>query len=244
MLKLLLMSIVGSIFRAFRTLVLGDGCMICGGYAEDREHRICTKCRISIPLTKYYLEEDNPIKERFSAFAPIHRASALYFYDVDPMWREVIHRCKYRGQWQLAYNMGRWYGALLRESGMYDDIDVIVPIPLHPIKRIKRGYNQSYYVAKGISRELGVKIDNHSIKRIVNNPSQTTKSGTLRWLNVEHIFTLRDPHSLQHKHILIVDDVLTTGATIASCIAAISASVPSCQISIASLATPRDKRLL
>lgn len=238
------MSIVGSIIRALRTLVFGDGCIICGGYAEDREHRICTKCRISIPLTNYYLEDENPIKERFSVFAPIAHASALYFYDVDPMWREVIHRCKYRGQWQLAYNMGRWYGAILRESGLYDDIDVIVPIPLHPLKRIKRGYNQSYYVAKGISRELGVRIDNRSIKRVVNNPSQTTKSGTLRWQNVEHIFRLRSTESLRGMHILIVDDVLTTGATIASCITAISALVPDCRISIASLATPRDKRLL
>ncbi|MBR5595095.1 MAG: ComF family protein [Alistipes sp.] len=238
------MSIVGSILDALRTLVIGDGCMICGGYAEDREHRVCTKCRISIPLTGYYLEEDNPIKERFSVFAPIQRASALYFYDVDPMWREVIHRCKYRGQWSLAYNMGRWYGAILRESGEYADIDVIVPIPLHPLKRLKRGYNQSYYVAKGISRELGVGVDNSSIKRIVNNPSQTTKSGTMRWQNVEHIFKLRHPERLQHKHILIVDDVLTTGATIASCITAIYGGVAECRISIASLATPREKSLL
>lgn len=238
------MSIVGNIIGALRTLVLGDGCIICGGYAEDQEHRICTKCRISIPLTNYYLMDENPIKERFSAFAPIHRASALYFYDVDPMWREVIHRCKYQGQWQLAYNMGRWYGALLRESGIYDDIDVIVPIPLHPFKLLKRGYNQSYYVAKGISRELGVKVDNSSIRRVVNNPSQTTKSGTMRWKNVEQIFHLRHPERLLHKHILIVDDVLTTGATIASCITAISANIPDCRISVAALATPQERSLI
>lgn len=238
------MSIVGNILGALRTLVLGDSCMICGGYAEDREHRICTKCRISIPLTGYYSQEDNPIKERFSVFAPIHRASALYFYDVDPMWREVIHRCKYRGQWLLAYNMGRWYGALLSESGEYADVDVVVPIPLHPIKRLKRGYNQSYYVAKGIARELGVKVDNRSVKRVVNNPSQTTKSGTLRWQNVERIFSLRHPERLRGKHILIVDDVLTTGATISSCVTAISALVPDCRISIASVATPREKSLI
>lgn len=232
------MSIVGSIFRALRTLVVGDGCMICGGYAEDREHHICTKCRISIPLTNYYLEDENPIKERFSAFAPIYRASALYYYDADPMWREVIHRCKYKGQWRLAYVMGRWYGEVLQESGEYDDVDVIVPIPLHPKKILKRGYNQSFYVAKGIAKELGVRIDTRSVRRVVNNPSQTTKSGTMRWQNVEHIFKVHHPERLRHKHILIVDDVLTTGATISSCVTAISALVPDCRISIASLATP------
>ena len=99
-------------------------------------------------------------------------------------------------------------------------------------------------MAKGISRELGVRIDTRSIKRVVNNPSQTTKSGTLRWQNVEHIFKLRHPERILNRHILIVDDVLTTGATIASCITAIAESVPDCRISIASLATPRDKRLL
>lgn len=232
------MSIVGSIVRALRTLVVGDGCMICGGYAEDREHHICTKCRISIPLTNYYLEDENPIKERFSAFAPVQRASALYFFDVDPLWREVIHRCKYNGQWRLAYVMGRWYGEVLQESGEYDDVDVIVPIPLHPKKILKRGYNQSFYVAKGIAKELGVRVDTRSVRRVVNNPSQTTKSGTMRWQNVERIFRVSHPEHLHGKHILIVDDVLTTGATISSCVTAISALVPDCRISIASLATP------
>ena len=99
-------------------------------------------------------------------------------------------------------------------------------------------------MAKGISRELGARVDTRSIKRVVNNPSQTTKSGTMRWQNVEHIFKVRHPERLQHKHILIVDDVLTTGATIASCIAAIYGGVEECRISIASLATPREKSLL
>ena len=232
------MSIVGSILRALRTLIIGDSCMICGGYADATTHHICTKCRISIPLTNYYVVEDNPVRERFSVFAPVHRASALYFFDVDPLWREVIHRCKYHGQWRLAYVMGRWYGEVLRESGLYDDVDVVVPIPLHPKKILKRGYNQSYYVAKGIAKELGIAVDSRSVKRVVNNPSQTTKSGTMRWENVEHIFRVREPKRLQGKHILIVDDVLTTGATVSSCISAIVADVAECRISIASLATP------
>lgn len=232
------MSIVGSIVRALRTLIIGDSCIICGGYADASTHHICTKCRINIPLTNYCKEADNPIRERFSVFAPVQRASALYFFDVDPLWREVIHRCKYKGQWRLAYVMGRWYGEVLQESGEYDDVDVIVPIPLHPKKILKRGYNQSFYVAKGIAKELGVRVDTRSVRRVVNNPSQTTKSGTMRWQNVERIFRVSHPEHLHGKHILIVDDVLTTGATISSCITAISALVPDCRISIASLATP------
>ena len=238
------MSIVGNIFRAIRTMLGGDSCMICGGYADDTTHHICTQCRLSIPLTRYYLDTDNPIKDRFSSFVPIQRASALYFYDSDPLWREVIHRTKYRGQWRLAYVMGRWYGEVLRDTELYDDVDVIIPIPLHPLKTIKRGYNQSAYIGEGMAREMGVKVDRRSVRRVKNNPSQTTKSGSSRWDNVEQIFRVVEPERLRGKHILIVDDVLTTGATISSCIAAIYAAVPDCRISVVALATPSDHKLM
>ena len=234
------MSIVGNIYRALRTMLGGDSCMICGGYADGHTHHICTRCRISIPLTRYYLEEDNPVKDRFSSFAPIKQASALYFYDSDTQWRDVIHRCKYRGQWRLAYTMGRWYGEVLCDTQLYDGVDIILPIPLHPMKILKRGYNQSAYIAEGMAREMGVAVDRRSVRRVRNNPSQTTKSGTSRWENVEHIFRVANPEALRGKHILIVDDVLTTGATIASCITAIYAAVPDCTISVVALATPSD----
>ena len=237
------MSILGDILDTIRGLLGGESCMICGGYADSDTHHICTRCRISIPLTRYYLDEDNPIKDRFSSFAPIYRASALYFYDSDPIWREVIHRCKYRGQWRLAYMMGRWYGEVLRDTGLYDDVDIILPIPLHPLKILKRGYNQSTYIAEGMAREMGVEVDTRSVRRVKNNPSQTTKSGTSRWENVERIFRVRHPERLQGKHILIVDDVLTTGATIASCITSIYAVVPDCKISVVALATPNEYTL-
>lgn len=232
------MSIVGSIYNSLRSLLVGDSCMICGGYADSSTHHICTRCRITIPLTNYCFEEDNPIKDRFSVFASIHHASALYFYDSDPLWREVIHRAKYHGHWRLGYTMGRWYGQVLRESPYYADVDVIIPIPLHPLKVLKRGYNQSAYIADGLAREMGVKVDYRSVRRVKNNPSQTTRSGTLRWDNVDNIFVVRRPERLRGKHILIVDDVLTTGATIASCIAAILSQVSDCKISIVALATP------
>ena len=237
------MSIVGNIYNSVRSLLLGDSCMICGGYADSSSHHICTKCRITIPLTNYYNEEENPVKERFNVLAPIHHASALYFYDSEPLWREVIHRAKYRGQWRLAYTMGRWYGEVLRESAYYADVDVILPIPLHPLKVLKRGYNQSAYIADGLARELGVKVDYRSVQRVKNNPSQTTKRGTSRWENVDSIFRVCRPEQLRGKHILIVDDVLTTGATIASCIAAIVAQVQDCRISVVALATPTPHTL-
>lgn len=237
------MSIVGSILSALRTLLGGDCCMICGGYADSTTHHICNKCRLSIPLTRYYLEAENPVRDRFSSFAPVYQASALYFYDSEPVWRDVIHRLKYRGEWHLAYVMGRWYGEVLRDVDLYADVDIILPIPLHPMKILKRGYNQSAYIAEAMAREMGVKVDCRAVRRVKNNPSQTTKNGMTRWQNVESIFRVCRPERLQGKHILVVDDVLTTGATIASCIMAIYAAVPDCRISVVALATPIERTL-
>ena len=231
------MSMLVSILRSLRTMIYGDGCIVCGGYTEEGMHSICNRCRFDIPLTNYQLETNNPVKERFDGIVPVEQASALFFYMGGSRWQELVHRFKYSGKWQLAYAMGRWYGALLRESGLYDDIDVIVPVPLHPLKTLKRGYNQSRYIADGIAREMQLGIDARSVRRVRNNPSQARRSASARWENVEALFGVRSVESLRGKHILVVDDVLTTGATIASCIKAIQEAVPDCKVSVAALAT-------
>ena len=200
-------------------------------------HSICTKCRLEIPLTHFYSEEDNPVKERFDGFVAVEQASAMFFYVTNSRWQGLVHRFKYSGKWQIAYSMGRWYGSLLKESGLYADIDVIVPVPLHPIKILKRGYNQSRYIAEGMAKEMGVKVDARSVRRLRNNPSQARNTATARWANVESLFGVRRTEALRAKHILVVDDVLTTGATITSCIQAIKAALPDCRVSVAALST-------
>lgn len=231
------MSMLCNILRSLRTMIYGDGCIFCGGYTEEGMHSICNRCRFEIPLTNYQLEADNPVKERFDGIVPVEQASALFFYMGGSRWQEIVHRFKYSGKWQLAYALGRWYGALLRESGLYDSVDIIVPVPLHPLKAIKRGYNQSRYIADGIAREMHLSVDARSVRRLRNNPSQAHRSASDRWENVESLFGARSVESLRGRHILLVDDVLTTGATIASCIKAIQEAVPDCKVSVAALAT-------
>lgn len=226
-----------NILRSLRTMIYGDGCIFCGGYTEEGMHSICNRCRFEIPLTNYQLEADNPVKERFDGIVPVEQASALFFYMGGSRWQEIVHRFKYSGKWQLAYALGRWYGALLSESGLYDSVDIIVPVPLHPLKAIKRGYNQSRYIADGIAREMHLSVDARSVRRLRNNPSQAHRSASDRWENVESLFGVRSVESLRGKHILLVDDVLTTGATIASCIKAIQDAVPDCKVSVAALST-------
>ena len=228
---------LGNILRSLSSLIYGDGCIICGDHTQKGMHSICTKCRLEIPLTHFYSEEDNPVKERFDGFVAVEQASAMFFYVTNSRWQGLVHRFKYSGKWQIAYSMGRWYGSLLKESGLYTDIDVIVPVPLHPIKILKRGYNQSRYIAEGMAKEMGVKVDARSVCRLRNNPSQARNTATARWANVESLFGVRRMEALRAKHILVVDDVLTTGATITSCIQAIKAALPDCRVSVAALST-------
>ena len=193
-------------------------------------------------MTGYVEMFDNPLCHNFWGQLPIYHASALLFYSHTSKWRGVIHGFKYHGRWRRAIELGEWYGEELRRSGWYSDVDVVLPIPLHPIKCLLRGYNQSEYIAEGISRALGVKMDRSSVVRHRYNRSQTQKSHHERWENVENIFSVRDSKSLCGKHILLVDDVLTTGATVISCGEAILRACPDSRLSVAALAVTEHNR--
>ena len=135
--------------------------------------------------------------------------------------------------------MGRWYGAELKASGLYNDVDVIVPVPLHPFKLLKRGYNQSTYLAEGIAKSMGIDVDTRAARRIRNNPSQARRGARDRWDNVDELFRIIRPERLRGKHILVVDDVLTSGATLTTFLKEIMRAVPDCRISVATLAVTK-----
>jgi ComF family protein len=172
---------------------------------------------------------------------PVERAAAFLWYVEGSQWREAIHRFKYGNMWRTAYNLGRWYGAYLKQSGLYDDVDAVVPVPLHWWRRLTRGYNQSEYLADGIAKCLGAKVERRAIYRSRYNRTQTSRSHSERWQNVEGIFAVRNAERLQGRHILLVDDVFTTGATIMSLGETILAAAPDARLSVATLAaTPRS----
>lgn len=234
------MSIVGNIFRRVAadlgSLIYDDGCIICGRSMHGELGSICLRCRFEMPTTRYLYTSNNPVKERFEMIAPIVEASSYLYFKTDDRWRKMVHRLKYRGEWRLGLTFGELYGAELKSSGLYDDIDLVVPVPLHIMKYLKRKYNQSEYIAEGIAKELGVKVDRRALHRRRNNPSQTRQHAADRWLNVDDLFAVRNPERLENKHILLVDDVLTTGATLSSCLYALRRDVPTCRVSIATLA--------
>lgn len=235
------MSILSSWLSDLRALLFPPVCPVCGKAMDEGARTVCTACRAAIPLTRFWEEFDNPMTQRLWGLVPVVHASALFFFVSSGGWRKLIHGFKYHGAWRVAREMGRWYGSYLADSGLYSDVDVVVPVPLHFRKRLKRGYNQSEYLAEGIAAELGVPVDRRSVLRCRNNPSQALSRKSDRWGNVEGVFGVRRPERLAGRHILLVDDVFTTGATVVACAETILQHAAGSRISIAALAVSKHE---
>ncbi len=215
-------------------------CPICGRPLNEGEYFVCTRCRWDAPLTGFERMVDNPVVQRFWGTVKVVNGCAFIYFIHRSGWRSLIHDFKYRGHWREAMKAGEWFGGELARSPLYGDVDVLVPVPLHPRKLLHRSYNQSEYLARGMARSMHLEVESGSVVRVVHNESQTLKPHHERWDNVADIFAVKHPERLSGRHILLVDDVLTTGATIGSCAEAIEEAVPDCRISIACFATAFD----
>lgn len=147
----------------------------------------------------------------------IEKAAAFTYYNKGSRIRKLIHNLKYKGIKEIGYELGRIYGLSLKSSGFTEDIDLIIPVPLHPSKERLRGFNQSEIISQGIADVTGLAVDTDSLARITISATQTKRSRYERWTNVESIFKVTDPQLITGRHILLVDDVITTGSTIESC---------------------------
>ncbi len=231
---------VAAVVRDVMSLILPRTCIVCGRVLMENERNLCLACRYNMPLTNFSKQKDNPVKRLFENVLPVESATAMFWFVGGTEWQRIIHNFKYYGHWLFAQRMGEWFGEELRESGNFEGVDVIIPIPLHYRRRLKRGHNQSEQLALGIARKLDVGCDFRSVRRRRYNDSQTLKSRSERWDNVDDIFEVRRAERLRGKHILLIDDVLTTGATMTSCaMAIVNACDGDVRISVASLAVSR-----
>lgn len=192
-------------------------CVVCDAVLEEGEEIICLACNIDMPRTNFHLESDNPVERMFWGKLPLVRASSYFYYNRGSGFRRLLHQLKYYGRKDIGEIMGRFVAEELKRTGFFKDIDLILPVPLHPLKQKDRGYNQSVCIAQGISAVTGIPMDTTSVVRCKNSTSQTDKSVYERWKNVSGIFKMNSSKNLVRKHVLIVDDVLTTGATITAC---------------------------
>lgn len=220
---------------SFLSLLFPRCCVVCGRPLAKGEECLCTMCNINLPRTDYHLRKDNPVEKMFWGKIPLERATSFFFYRKGSDFRQILHQLKYGGQKGIGAIMGRYMAAELLESGFFEGVDVILPVPLHKKKQQIRGYNQSEWIARGIAAVTGISIDTESVVRRKNTETQTRKSSLERWENVEGIFELHHAESLTGKHILIVDDVLTTGATTVECASCLT-DIEGIRISVLTLA--------
>lgn len=225
-----------SILSSIGTLFYPPLCPVCGGELPEGGRTVCTLCRMTAPLTRFWEQADNPMMRRLWGLAPVEQAAAFIWFVEGSGWQRLIHDFKYNGRWRLALEMGRWYGGCLADAGVFAGVDALVPVPLHWMRRVRRGYNQSEYLARGLAGALGKPYWTGCLRRRVNNPSQTRTRTAERWANVHDIFAVRHAEQLAGRHILLVDDVFTSGSTIISCAETIVRAAPDCRISVATLA--------
>lgn len=192
-------------------------CLACDAHLPAGKEQICLFCQHRLPRTDYHLVNENPFLERFWGRLPLQHATSLYHFNKGGRVQRLIHQLKYHYRPEIGFHLGWLHGLMLRDTVLYQSVDLIVPVPLHPKKRHARGYNQSDQYARGLSEGMQVPWSGTVLSRNAFTGTQTQKSRIERLNNVEGAFVLTRPGAVAHRHILLVDDVITTGATLEAC---------------------------
>lgn len=221
--------------KDFISLIYPNLCYCCNNPLAKAESGICTFCSYHLPKTNFHQEKDNPVSKLFWGRVGLEAATSYYYFTKDSGVQSLIHQLKYKGKQEIGLLTGRFFGNDLINSPYFTSIDYLIPVPLHYNRLIKRGYNQSECIAKGMADSMNKELKNDVLFRNENNATQTNKSHYARWKNVEVIFKVSNEQKLESKHFLLVDDVLTTGSTLEACAIALL-TIPDAKVSIATLA--------
>jgi ComF family protein len=211
------MPLVKNIREALVHLVFPHVCAGCGTDILSNQNQLCIFCHELLPKTCFHLHANNPIEKIFWGRLPLRHATAQYYFTKQSLMQRLMHRFKYKGDRDLGLFLGRLMGYQLMETNRFKDIDALVPLPLFPFKEWKRGYNQANLLCEGIAEIIQKPVLKNVIARRVHTESQTSKTRTERWQNMEGRFLLSDETSIKNQHLLLVDDVITTGATLEAC---------------------------
>lgn len=210
-------------------------CASCGKILMHSEETICLPCRYLLPKTYYEKNHDNPLAQMFWGQIDFHAVTSEYFFSKTGKVQHLLHQLKYKGNKDAGFFLGQQLGNSIKNATLFQGIDYLVPIPLHPKKEHMRGYNQSYVIAQGVEDKTNIPIIKDCLYRNVFTSTQTKKNREERWENVKGIFDVKDWRVFENKHILLIDDVLTTGATLKAA-GGILQKIPNIKISAATIA--------
>ncbi|MFN7013126.1 MAG: ComF family protein [Bacteroidia bacterium] len=219
----------------FIALIFPESCAACHQTLLKNEETLCTSCILNLPKTNYWKTKDNPVNKIFWGRIPVENACSFYQFTKGGKVQQLLHQLKYKGNKNVGLLTGKLFGTELKNSP-YIEVDAIIPVPLHLSKITKRGYNQSEVIALGLSETMQKPVKTNWLIRKYDSETQTKKSRFKRWENVKEIFATENENEFEGKHILIVDDVVTTGATIEAC-AQLLIKVKDVKISIVALAS-------
>jgi ComF family protein len=209
-------------FADLADLLYPDTCAVCRTIIGTKAEVVCVDCRLKLPETNAHLTPDNELARRFAGRVPVRFVWSYLYYRKSGSTQKLVYQIKYNGKKEIAQTIGRWYGQVLTQRPAQETVgELILGVPLHPTRLRQRGYNQADWLAKGLAETLLVEQRDDVLIRQHFGGSQTKRSKIDRWGNVETAFAVAQPELVQHKHIALVDDVLTTGATLEACAAVI-----------------------
>ncbi|QNA44935.1 ComF family protein [Lacibacter sediminis] len=227
------------LFNDFIHLLYPHNCAGCGSDLLENDQSICIRCYTNLPETNYAALPGNPIEKIFYGRLNVEYATAGYYFSKSSVLQRLIHQLKYNGNIEVGHQLGQWLGLQLQRSNRFNAVDALIPLPLYPSKEKKRGYNQATVLCEGIAEIMNIPILNNIVLRKRYTDTQTKKGRTERLLNVDGSFEVSDAVALQQRHVLLVDDVITTGATLEACGIAIK-ETENVRLSIATLAWSSD----
>ncbi len=210
-------------------------CLACNNHLSDNELQICTNCRHELPVTNFHGNKDNAVHKTLYGRVKLENATALLHFSKKGKVQQLIHNLKYRGHEDVGELLGAWLGEELKAIPSYNDIDIVVPVPLHKSKLRARGYNQVDRFARQIAVAINATYEPSVLVKTTNSKTQVFKDRVKRSALKERNFKVRDNDNLKHKHILLVDDIITTGATVEDCAKALL-SVEGIKLSLATMA--------
>lgn len=228
-------SIISSLLKDTSRLLLPHLCMGCGSNALERSSIVCAKCMLKLPVTNHFVQTKNEVYEKFAGRIQIEQAASMYYFTKQSLLQHLMVQLKYHGHAKTGFILGAMLGHQLCSAPQFEDVSVILPLPLNEQKLHQRGYNQAALIAQGITEVWSKPYNETALSRSIFTQTQTKKNRISRFENMEDVFVVNDRAALVGQHALLIDDIVTTGATLEAC-GTQMLTIPGLRISFATVA--------